>query len=208
MADSPVAPSPSWPGEEPVAGPAGPAVRRLLAAVTGSVAVAVGSVLLGVPAGLLWAAVAPHVLIVAAGPSGPDVVNPETTAFIVADGWFAAICVAGGALCGLLGWLAAVRRSGPLAMAGLLGGGVAAGYAARWVGQRSGRVSFAHQLAASKSGALLHAPLMLGASGAIAFWPLAAALMVGCIEGAGLIRERRARPAHRGGRHAAGQVPG
>jgi hypothetical protein len=208
MADSPVASSPSWPGEEPVTARSGPAARPVLAAVTGSVAVAVGSALLGLLAGFLWAAVAPHVLIVAAGPGGPDVVNPETTAFIAADGWFAAICVVGGALCGLVGWLLAVRRSGPLAMAGLLAGGVVAGYAARWVGQRSGRMSFAHQLAASKSGALLHAPLMLGASGAIAFWPLAAALVVGGIEVAGLIRERRARPAHRGGRHAAGQAPG
>jgi hypothetical protein len=180
----------------------------VLAAVAVAVTIAAASALLGVLAGYVWAAVAPHVLIVAAGPAGPDVVNPETTAFIVADGWFAAICVAGGVVCGLLGWLVAVRRSGPVAMAGLLGGGVAAGFAARWVGQRSGRASFVHQLAASKTGALLHAPLMLGTSGAIAFWPLAAALMVGCIEMIGLIRERRARPPHPGGRHAAGQVPG
>jgi hypothetical protein len=183
-------------------------VRVVLAAVAVAVAIAVASALLGVLAGFVWAAVAPRVLIVAAGPGGPGLVNPETTAFIVADGWFAVICVVGGAVCGLLGWLVAVRRSGPLAMAGLLAGGVAAGFAARWVGQRSGRVSFAHQLAASKTGALLHAPLTLGASGAIAFWPLAAGLMVGCIELAGLIRERRARPPHPGGRHAAGQAPG
>jgi hypothetical protein len=208
MADSTTAPSASWPGEEPAAARSGPAARATLAAVAVAVAVAAATALLGVLAGFVWAAVAPHVLIVAVGPGGPDVVNPETTAFIVADGWFAAICAVGGAVCGLLGWLVAVRRSGPLAMVALLGGGVAAGFAARWVGQGSGRASFAHQLAASKTGALLHAPLMLGASGAIAFWPLAAALMVGGIEMVGLIRERRARPPHPGGRHAAGQVPG
>jgi hypothetical protein len=206
MADSPTAPSASWPGDEPVAARPQPAARAVLAAVAAAVAIAVASALLGLLAGYVWAAVAPHVLIVAVGPGGPDVVNPETSAFIVADGWFAAICALGGAVCGLLGWLVAVRRSGPLAVAGLLAGGVAAGFAARWVGQRSGRASFAHQLAASKTGALLHAPLTLGASGAIAFWPLAAALTVGGIELAGLIRERRARPPHPGGRHAAGQA--
>jgi hypothetical protein len=208
MADSPTAPSASWPGEEPAAARSQPAAQAVLAAIAIAIAIAVVSALLGVLGGFVWAAVAPHVLIVAAGPTGPDVVNPETTAFIVADGWFAAICVVGGAVCGLLGWLIAVRRSGPLATAALLAGGVAAGFAARWIGQRSGRASFAHQLTASKTGALLHAPLTLGTSGAIAFWPLAAGLMVGSIELAGLIRERRAQPPHPGGRHAAGQVPG
>jgi hypothetical protein len=208
MADSPTASSASWPGEEPAAARSGPAARAVLAAVAVAVAIAVASALLGLLAGYLWAAVAPRVLVVAAGPGGPDLLNPETTAFIAADGWFAGICALGGAACGLLGWLAGVRRSGPLAMAGLLAGGVAAGFAARWVGQRSGRAAFAHQLAASRTGTLLHAPLMLGASGAIAFWPLAAAVMVGCIELAAAARERRARPPHPGGRHAAGQAPG
>jgi len=203
-----MAPSASWAGEEPAAVRPRPAARAVLAAVAVAVAVAVASALLGLLAGYVWAAVAPRVLIVAVGPGGPDVVNPETSAFIVADGWFAAICAVGGAACGLLGWLVAVRRSGPLALAGLLAGGVAAGFAARWAGQRSGRASFLHQLAASKTGALLHAPLTLGASGAIAFWPLAAALMVGGIELAGLIRERRARPPHPGARHAAGHAHG
>jgi hypothetical protein len=37
----------------------------------------------------------------------------------------------------------------------------------------------------------LHAPVALGAHGAIAFWPLAAALVTGAIEAAGLLRDRR-----------------
>ena len=54
----------------------------------------------------------------------------------MADAWFSVLCLAGGALCGLAGWLAVVRRTGPVGLAALLGGGVLAAFAARWAGQR------------------------------------------------------------------------
>jgi hypothetical protein len=164
--------------------------RRVRAAVAVATVVA-GSALLGVAAGLAWTAVAPHALLVTTGGGGADVVNPETSAFIVADAWFALLCAAGGVACGLAGWTLAVRRHGVVAVLGLLGGGVAAALLARWAGQRSGQAAFTRELAASKPGTLLRSPVTLGAHGAIAFWPLAAGLVVGAIEAVRLMRARR-----------------
>src|SRR6266702_4363214 len=164
---------------------------QALAVTAVCAAIVAGSALLGLLAGLAWTAVAPHALLVSTGGGGANVVNPETSAFIVADGWFAVLCAVGGAICGLLGWALAVRRHGALAVLGLLGGGVAAALIARWVGQRSGQAAFGRQLAVSRPGALLQAPVSLGAHGAIAFWPLAAGFVVGGIETIRLLRDRR-----------------
>jgi hypothetical protein len=163
----------------------------LLAAAAVFAVLVVGSALAGVLAGYVWIAVAPRALVITTGGGGADLVNPETNAFIAADGWFAALCALGGAACGLAGWALAVRRHGASAAAGLLGGGVAAALAARWIGQRSGQAAFNHLLAVSRPNTVLRAPLSLGAHGAIAFWPLAAGLVVGGIEAAGLLRGRR-----------------
>ena len=192
MADISEIPYSSRPGGNPppAAGRARAGGQALTAAAVFTAIVA-GSALLGLLAGLAWTAVAPHALLVTTGGGGADVVNPETSAFIVADGWFIVLCAAGGAACGLLGWALAVRRHGVVAVLGLLGGGVAAALIARWAGQRSGQAAFSHQLAISRPGMLVHAPVALGAHGAIAFWPLAAALVAGAIEAARLLRERR-----------------
>jgi hypothetical protein len=192
MADISEIPYSSRPGRDctPAAGKAG-AGRPALVAAAVCAAIVAGSALLGLLAGLAWTALAPHVVLVATGGGSANVVNPETSAFIVADGWFAVLCALGGVVCGLLGWALAVRRHGVLAVLGLLGGGVAAAQIARWAGQRSGQAAFSRQLAASRPGALLRAPVSLGAHGAIAFWPLAACLVVGGIEMIRLLRDRR-----------------
>jgi hypothetical protein len=192
MADISEIPYSSRPGGDspPAVGRAGTASWATGAAAAFAAVVA-GSALLGLLAGLAWTAVAPHPLLVATGGGGADVVNPETSAFIVADGWFALLCAAGGLICGLLGWALAVRRHGVVAVLGLLGGGVAAALLARWAGQRSGQAAFARELAASRPGALLRSPVTLGAHGALAFWPLAAGLVVGGIEAVRLLRDRR-----------------
>ncbi len=192
MADISEIPYSSRPGGNPppAAGRTRAGAQALTAAAVFTAIVA-GSALLGLLAGLAWTAVAPHALLITTGGGGADVVNPETSAFIVADGWFIVLCAAGGAACGLLGWALAVRRHGVVAVLGLLGGGVAAALIARWAGQRSGQAAFSHQLAISRPGTLLHAPVALGAHGAIAFWPLAAALVAGAIEAARLLRDRR-----------------
>ncbi len=194
----PARPDSSWPGGDPGAAAVNRARLALTAAAVFAAGVA-GSALVGLLAGLTWAAVAPHAVLITTGGGGADVVNPETSAFIVADAWFVALSVLGGAACGLLGWALAVRRHGVPAVLGLLAGGAAAALAARWIGQRSGQARFNHLLAVSKPGTLIRGPLALGAHGALAFWVLAAGLVVGGIEAAGLLRERRLSAAGRAG---------
>jgi hypothetical protein len=162
-------------------------------AVVGAVAaVLVGTALLGVAAGFAWAAVAPRALAVVVSRGSADVVNPETNAFIAADGWFTLLTAIGGVISGLLGYLFAVRRHGPLAMAAVLVGGLPAALIAMWIGQQSGNSSFNHAIQAGRSGVLAHAPLSLGGIGALAFWSLFAGLTAGGIEAARQIRQRQA----------------
>ena len=97
-----------------------------------------GTALLGAGAGFLWSAVAPRALIEVLGPGSVLPVNPETSAFIAADGWFALLTVIGGIISGLLGYALAVRRQGAPAMAGVLVAGLAAALLAKWIGQQSG----------------------------------------------------------------------
>ncbi len=154
-------------------------------------AVLLGTALLGVAAGFIWPAVAPRALLVIVSRGSADVVNPETSAFIAADGWFTVVCLIGGVISGLTGYLLAVRRYGPSAMVGVLAGALAAALIARWIGEQSGAAAFNHLLLVGRTGLLLRAPLALGGVGALAFRPLAAGLTAGGIEAIGYFRDRR-----------------
>jgi hypothetical protein len=155
-------------------------------------AVLLGTALLGVAAGLVWAAAAPRALAVVIGRDSADIVNPETNAFIAADGWFTLLTAIGGIISGLLGYLFAVRRHGAPAMAAVVVGGLGAALIAMWIGQQWGTAGFNHALQAGQPGALLHVPLALGGIGALAFWSLLAGLTAGGIEAASQLRERKA----------------
>jgi hypothetical protein len=171
-------------------GPEGPG-RALLMAV---LLVAAGAVL-GLIGGLLWGAIAPRVLyqVYTLKPPTAYAVNPETNAFIAADGIYTFIGLGGGALLGLLGYLIGVRRYGLLPLLGTIGGAIAAAYLASWIGNvQTGGDSFNSTLAASKGGAYLNAPIQLGSHGAIAFWPVAAALVAGGLELLSFLRDRQA----------------
>ncbi len=161
-----------------------------VAVLVAAAAAIAGSAVLGAGAGFLWAALAPRAVLVAFGNGSVGLVNPETSAFIAADGWFSLLSLLGGVVSGLLGYLLAVRRYRELAMAGVLVGGLAAGLVAMWIGQQSGQAAFNHRLAVSQPGALLRAPLILGGHGTLALWPLAAGLTAGGIEAVILLRER------------------
>ncbi len=186
--------------------PAGPASRRAVdtrfspqwgRALLAAVLVVAGSAVAGVAAGLVWAAVAPRVQyqMYTLNPPTAYATNPETSSFIAADGWYCFIALAGGALLGLLAYLFAIRRYGPLPMAGVILGSIAAAYAAEWLGhQASGGPGFNHLLATSRPGTYLYAPISLGSPGALAFWPLAAAAMAGGIELVAVMRSRRQEP--------------
>jgi hypothetical protein len=157
-------------------------LRDGVPAVAAALAVAAGTAVLGVAAGLGWAAVAPRPLLVMTSPGAAALINVETSAFIAADAAFCLVCLAGGVVSGVLGYLFAVRRHGPLAMAGLIAGAFAAAFVARWVGEHSGLATFQHLLATLPAGARLNDSLTLGATGALAAWPLAAAVIAGALE--------------------------
>src|SRR5262249_23532286 len=115
-------------------------------------------------------------------PGEARLVKPKPTGFTAADAAFCLVCLAGGAISGALGYLFAVRKHGPLAMAGLLAGALAAAFVARWVGEHSGLAAFQHQLATLPVGARLLDSLKLGATGALGFWALAAAVLAGGLD--------------------------
>ena len=156
--------------------------RDAVPAVVAALAVAVGTAALGVAAGLGWAAAAPRPLLVMTSPGAAALVNTETSAFIAADAAFCLACLAGGVISGVLAYLFAVRRHGPLAMAGLLAGAIAAAFVARWVGEHAGLGAFQHQLATLPVGARFRDTLTLGATGALGAWALAAAVVAGGLE--------------------------
>ena len=131
-----------------------------------------GSAVLGIAAGLVWAAVAPRPLLQEIAHGEAQVVNAETSAFIVADAWFCLISVVGGLITGVLGYRVLVRRADWAATAGLVLGAVAAALLAVWVGEHVGLGTYNHLLASSPVGTFFHASLGLGAKSALAFWPL------------------------------------
>jgi hypothetical protein len=202
MADNMQLPPPDGPaGYSAVAAqPGSPPGRGLLIAVL----LLAGGALLGLLGGAIWAAAAPRVVyqVYALNPPTAFATNPETNAFIAADGTYTFIALGGGALLGLVGYLAGVRRYGPLPMAGVVLGAVAAAFLAKWLGPLlTGHDSFNAQLGTSKPGTLLRAPIALGASGALAFWPVAAGIVAGGLE---MASGMRARQRQDGGPGAAG----
>jgi hypothetical protein len=132
----------------------------------------------GVPGGLAWAAIAPRAQVAVTGRGSANVINPETSAFIAADGWFCAVGLAGGLLCGLAAYLLVVRQRGALAAAALIIGGCGASLLAWWIGHSLGLSGFHAGLITGRRGAVMDAPLTLHARSALASWPFGAALVV------------------------------
>jgi hypothetical protein len=141
-----------------------------------------GSAVLGVVAGLIWAAVAPRALLQEVARGQAQLVNAESTAYISADGWFCVIVAVGGLITGLLGYLILVRRAGWAAVAGLVLGGLAAALVALWVGENMGLGTYNHQLASSAVGVFFNSSLALGAKSGLAFWPLLTSLAILLVE--------------------------
>jgi hypothetical protein len=192
MTDNSMLPPPGGPASPSTsaAKPGPPLGRALLWAA----AILAAAIIAGFIGGLIWSAVAPRVLyqMYSLNPPTAYAVNPETSAFIAADGWYCLIALAGGALLGLLGYVFGVRRYGPLPMVAIVAGALGAAFIAQWLGhQQSGGSGFNHLLATSKPGMYLHAPISLGSHGALAFWPLAAAAVAGGLELLGVMRTRR-----------------
>ena len=127
--------------------------------------------MLGVAAGLIWAAVAPRALLQEVGHGEAQLVNAESNAFILADAWFCLIAVLGGTITGIVGYRLLVRRAGWTAAAGLVLGAAAAALLALWTGENIGLGTYNHLLAVSPDGAFFRSSLALGAKSALALWP-------------------------------------
>lgn len=143
--------------------------------VLSSAGIVLGSAVLGLLGGLLWAQLAPRAIYEVVGRGSANVVNPETTAFIAGDAVYCLFGLLGGVIIGLVGYLLAVRRYGPWPMASILVGSVLAAGIARWVGEHSGLTAFDSSLLNSPVGTHLHAPLGLAGDTAATTWPALAA---------------------------------
>jgi hypothetical protein len=152
------------------------------AALAGLLAAVVASVLLGLLSGLIWHVVAPRPVLQQIGAGTAEVVNPETRAFIGADGWFCTISAVAGLLTGIIGYRMGIARRGfatrTAVAIGLILGAVAGGYTMLWLGQEIGSAAYQHQLADAATGATYTASLTLGAKSALAFWPLLTSVVI------------------------------
>jgi len=137
-----------------------------------------GSAVLGVAAGLIWAVVAPRALLQEVGHGEAQLVNAESSAFVVADAWFCLLAAVGGAITGIAGYRLLVRRAGWTAAAGLILGAVAASLLMLWTGENIGLGAYNHLLATSPAGAFFQASLALGAKSALAIWPGLTSLII------------------------------
>ena len=146
---------------------------------------------IGIPAGYIWALLAPRALAQVVSRGAASVVNPETTAFIAADAWFVLIAAVGGLLTGIAGYLLLVRRWGAPAALGLILGGLAAAALMLWIGDNYGHAAFQHRLLTDRPGTYLHAALSLGSKGALVFWPMLVALVIVIPEAAAYLSSSR-----------------
>ncbi|REE99728.1 hypothetical protein [Thermomonospora umbrina] len=153
-----------------------PGVRalRIWAVTTAALA------LLGPPAGLLWAALAPPVRYLLLN-DRVALADPETQALIAGDGRFAVIAGTAGLLCGGLAYLAGGRGNDVPLVLGLGTGGTAAALLAWWTGHRIGLGGFEESVRAA-AGRAVEGPADLHATGVVVFWPLVAVVAYGLLE--------------------------
>jgi len=128
---------------------------------------------LGVPAGLLWAWLAPDVAyVVIRGRALP--LDPEGQGPIAADGTFAIIAVVAGLVCGALAYLAGGRGNDIPLLLGLTAGGLAASLLAWRVGHQVGLAEYERAVRTARDGRTVTGVADLRATGVLVFWPLLA----------------------------------
>jgi len=163
-----------------------------------------GSALLGLLCGFIWGEVAPRALLQEIGAGTAELVDAETSAFIVADAWFCVIGAAAGLITGVLGyWFLLAPRDGvrsrngvrAATALGLILGAVAGALVMLWLGERIGLSGYDHHLQASPNGTLFPASLALGAKSALVFWPMFTAIVILIAEWGIRRPDRRDRPA-------------
>lgn len=133
-----------------------------------------GLAVLGVPVGLLWATTSPRALAVQAA-GGARLVDPETKAFIAADGRFLLATALVGLLCGTVAWLLGRRHREAVVVALAVGGLLAAVIAWR-TGHQLQLNSYRHALRTTAPGERFAAAVDVRAKGVLVGWPVAALL--------------------------------
>jgi hypothetical protein len=120
-------------------------------------AIVVAVTLLGVPFGLVWAAVAPDVPVIATdGGAVYGVPQPEQP--VAADGWFAILALPVGVIAAFGVWLAARRMRGARALVALIAGAIGTGLLGWWVGRQIGLADYRSTIAAAARGEHLDRP--------------------------------------------------
>jgi hypothetical protein len=152
----------------------------------------VGSALLGAATGLIWGAIAPRALYQVVTQGEAQLVNPESSAFVVADIWFCGIAAVGGLITGLAGVRLLVRKDGWPAAAGLVLGAVAAAFVMMWIGGLIGLSTYNHQLATAGANVYFNNSLALSAKSALSFWPLLTSAIIALTSGSSRLPAPRA----------------
>ncbi|GAA5052686.1 hypothetical protein HNP84_001457 [Thermocatellispora tengchongensis] len=139
----------------------------------------------GVAAGLLWSYVAPRAPYVPTD-GGLVLADASTQSLIAADGWFAVITGGAGIVCGVAAF--AIGRDRLTMVLSLAGGGLLAGFLARWIG---GAVNLGTPSvsASGVTGHVVPGSLGLTATGVIVSWPLLAVAVFGLMVGFGTYRD-------------------
>ncbi|EEP70871.1 hypothetical protein MCAG_01198 [Micromonospora sp. ATCC 39149] len=169
-ADRPV-PRPDPPADPSADLPAGPVAsgvaqpeRRPGRAAGVALGAVVALTALGVPLGLLWAAVAPDTQVVKTA-EGAVYAQPQPEQPIAADGWFSLLGLGFGVLAALALWVLLRRRRGPIGLLAGTVGGLGAALVAWQVGRRVGLSTYERLLAGAPDGQAFTKPADLRAGG-------------------------------------------
>jgi hypothetical protein len=130
---------------------------------------------LGVPVGLLWAALAPRASIVVTA-NGAVFADHRQEAFVGADGAFAGLVLVAGLVVGVGTYLWR-RRRGPWMAIGLAAGSLAGAYVAWKVGHQVGLAEYRRVLAGPPSSTRFDRPVELRAQGMLFLQPLVAVIV-------------------------------
>jgi hypothetical protein len=114
-------------------------------------------ILLGLPFGLLWAAVAPGVPVLQTE-DGAVLAEPQPEEFIAADGWFSLLGFVLGVLAAVAAWVLLRRYRGPVGMVVVVAGMLGAATLAWQVGRRIGLSGYERLLHSAPAGASFTKP--------------------------------------------------
>ncbi|WP_442791892.1 DUF2567 domain-containing protein [Micromonospora sp. NBC_01740] len=137
--------------------PRGRAVRLALLTV-------LASSVLGVPLGLLWAALAPDTPVIKVA-EGAIYAEPQPEQPIAADGWFSLLGLGFGVLAALVLWILLRRLRGPVGLFAIVLGAFGAALVAWQVGRRTGLAGYERLLESAPVGQAFEKPADLRAGG-------------------------------------------